>query len=113
MIARNDIDSSVLSAYIRATNKAIRSINVRPDEHEALYFAWFSKIIPRLADELRSAARKIQSTITVPKWNEWRPYAKSNFNDIYDWMVERKLVEAGHTYEELVDLRTFRQQESS
>ncbi len=110
MIARNDVGSAVLSAYIKATNKAIRSINTRPDEYSTLYFAWFSKIIiSRLAKELRIAAEKKMrsTTITVPKWAEWGPYAKADFDDVYDWMVKHKLVESGHRYEELVDLRAF------
>ncbi|MBI2126151.1 MAG: ABC transporter substrate-binding protein [Thaumarchaeota archaeon] len=108
MIVKNDIDSSTLAAYIRATNKAIHKINTKPDEHRALYFKWFSKIIPRLVDELRSPVKKMQSSMTVPKWKEWEKYSKSAFEDIYGWMVDRKLVEAGHKYEELVDLRSFR-----
>lgn len=108
MIARNDIDSSTLAAYIRATNKAIQGINTKPDEHRALYFKWFSKIIPRLADELRSPAKKMESNIKIPKWKKWGKYSKSAFEDIYEWMADRKLVEADHKYEELVNLRAFR-----
>ena len=107
MIARNDVDSSTLSAYIKATNRAISDINTRPDEHKTLYFEWFSKIIPRLAQKMRSTAEKMRLTITVPAWKEWEPYSESDFNYIYDWMVERKLVEAGHKYKDLVDLRAF------
>ncbi len=109
MIARNNIGSKDLSAYIKATNKAIHSINTRPDEYVALYFAWFNKIIPRLSKELRIVAeKKMWSTITVPKWEEWGPYSKADFDDVYDWMVKHKLVESGHRYEELVNLRAFR-----
>lgn len=109
MIAKNSIDSSTLAAYIRATNKAIHKINSKPDEHRALYFKWFGKIIPRLVDELRSPAKKMETSITVPKWKEWGEYGKSAFEGIYGWMVDRKLVEVGHKYEELVDLRAFHQ----
>ncbi len=108
MIVKNDIGSSTLAAYIRATNKAIHEINAKPDKYRALYFKWFSKIIPELADEIRSAAKKMEASITVPKWKEWGKYSESAFEDIYGWMVDRKLVEAGHKYEELVDLRAFR-----
>jgi ABC-type nitrate/sulfonate/bicarbonate transport system substrate-binding protein len=107
MIARNDISASLLSAYLRATNKAIRDINAKPDEYRKFYFEYFSKIIPRLAPELQKPGKELKATIRVPKWKQWGIYPKSDFEDIYRWMVERKLVEAGHKYEELVDLRVF------
>lgn len=108
MIARNDISSKTLAGYLRATNKAIREMNAKPDKYRAFYFEWFGKIIPRLAPELRKPAKELKTTIKVPKWKEWGPYSKKDFEDIYKWMVDRRLVEAGHTYEELVDLRAFR-----
>jgi len=108
MIARNDVSSSILSAYLKATNKAIREISARPVEYRAPYSEWFRRIIPRLAPKLRKPARQLKSRMKVPKWREWSAYAKNDFEDIYEWMVDRNLVEAGHKYEELVDLRAFR-----
>ncbi|MBM3897185.1 MAG: ABC transporter substrate-binding protein [Thaumarchaeota archaeon] len=107
MIARNDISSSTLSAYLRATNKAIEDINAKPDEYRKFYFEYFSKIIPRLAPELQKPAKDLKSIMNVPKWKKWSAYPKSDFVDTYRWMVDRKLTEAGHKYEELVDFRAF------
>ncbi|HEY4673281.1 MAG TPA: ABC transporter substrate-binding protein [Nitrososphaerales archaeon] len=108
MIARNDINAPTLSAYLKATNKAIREINVKPDEYRKFYFERFSKIISRLAPELQKPAKQLKLTMKVPKWKEWSAYSKKDFEDIYSWMIDRKLIEAGHRYEELVDLRAFR-----
>ncbi len=108
MIARNDISTPVLSAYLRATNKAISEINAKPDEYRVFYSKWFSKIIPRFAPQLQKPAKQLKSIMKVPKWKEWKPYSKSDFEDIYRWMVDGKLVEAGHKYTELVDPRAFR-----
>jgi ABC-type nitrate/sulfonate/bicarbonate transport system substrate-binding protein len=108
MIAKNTLDTSTLSGYLRATNRAIRSINHGPDEHIALYLEWFSKIIPKLGGESESAAKKATQAIVVPRWMEWRRYTKPNFDEVYRWMVERRLVEVDHTYEELVDSKAFR-----
>lgn len=107
MIARNDIGTATLAVYLRATNRAIEEINEKPKGYRTSYYTCFKKIIPRLADELKEPAKSFEHAIKVPRWKRWGPYSKAEFEGVYGWMVERKLIEPSHRYEKLVDMRAF------
>jgi len=106
MVASDNVTTDSLKKFIKATNRAINSINNYPKKFMSKYVEGFKIILEKLGKEI-PIEEDLGRVLRIPKWSLWKKYPKEKFNDTYQWMLKNKLIKEGYTYNYLVDNRAF------
>ena len=108
MVGRSDNNVQLVDSFIKGTNRAIAEINRRPETFQEL---WFSKIEFIIKNAFPVHLQKIilehKDDIVIPKWELWQKYPKIQFEENYNWLVDKNLVKSGYSYDQLVDSSIF------
>ena len=107
MISRNDIDIDTVKSFIRATNKSINYINDNSDNVLDFYLKKLQFIINKFDYEQQKIINKNLSSIVLPFWEPWQTYPENKYNELYSWMLERKLISPSINYSDIVNTSIF------
>ncbi len=107
MISRNDLDIDIIRSFIRATNKSINYINNNSNNVLDYYLNKLQFIINKFPTNKQKIINKNLSSITIPFWEPWQLYPETKFNELYSWMLERKLISPSINYSDIVNTSIF------
>jgi hypothetical protein len=107
MVTTDNVITNSLKKFIKATNRAIISINKNPKKYQPKYVQRFEPILDRISKEL-PIGKELTKVIRIPKWSLWQKYPKVKFEDTYQWMLKQNLIKEGFSYNDLVDNRAFK-----
>lgn len=106
MISRNDMDVDIIRSFINATNKSINYINNNPDDIREFYLDKCQFIINKFSKHQQQIINETISDISIPYWEPWQKYSENAFNEIYSWMLKRKLI-TSINYSDIVNSSVF------